>query len=192
MNIFLISGALAVGKSSIAAELVKVHGFQRIRSGAYLQALAQETGADQSRNGLQNLGDRLDTETDYRWLIDNVATPAILNNREVKFWLLDSVRKARQVEHFKEKFGTAVRHIHFNASDQVCRVRYNERLKAGGEYLGNTPYDEAIRHPNEVASRNLIILADNVFEVVEKTPNEIGREVMEKLTGVNNAPGSTH
>jgi hypothetical protein len=107
MKLLLVSGPLAVGKSTIATELVDLYEFFRIRSGAYLSNLADRLKLDGSRFGLQCLGDKLDSETDYRWLITDVAEPTILAYPEVKYWLLDCVRKERQVTHFRNRCQTA-------------------------------------------------------------------------------------
>jgi len=124
----------------------------------------------------------LDRETDFRWLIDEVAAPAILARDEVKYWLIDSVRKNRQVTHFKNRFGKDAFHIHLNASEELLRTRYEKRLLEGNEYVGNTPYEQAIKHPNEIASRGLLQLSDHVVEVDSKTAVEVSIEIMRKLS----------
>ena len=57
---------------------------------------------------LQDLGDSLDVATDYRWLIDDFARPAIELNPDQGRWIVDAVRKTRQIQHFREAFGDAV------------------------------------------------------------------------------------
>lgn len=162
--ILLLSGPVAVGKSTFGRELVDHHGFRTIRTGNYLQALAQESGSDSSRIGLQYLGDALDERTDFAWLVNDVAAPQIDSTRQHARWLLDSVRKARQIEHFRGRFSSDVLHVHLTAPEDVLRARYEARLAAGGEYTGGTPYTEAITSPNEAASRALIKIADLVID----------------------------
>ena len=165
--ILLLSGPVAVGKSTLGRQLVENHGFRTIRSGRHLHDLAQRAGSDTSRAGLQHLGDVLDERTDYAWLINDVAVPQIDGAREHARWLLDSVRKERQVEHFRGRFGGYVVHVHLTASEKVLRARYEARLTAGVEYEGGTPYEVAVTHPNEVASRALIRIADLVLDTAD-------------------------
>ena len=106
------------------------------------------------------LGDQLDDTTDYQWLIMDVAVPLIQGEPDKKRWLLDSVRKERQVAHFRARFGEAVKHVHVVAPEDELRRRYEARHKAGGDHATDTSYDYAITHPNETASRAVGAIAD--------------------------------
>lgn len=161
--ILLLSGPVAAGKSTLATKLVEDHGFRTIRSGNHLRSVAAQLGSATTRRALQELGDSFDLSTDYLWLIDDVASPQIEAAPDHARWLLDSVRKERQVEHFRSRFPHVV-HVHLTATEEVLRARYDMRLAAGGEYEGCTPYDVAVGHPNEVASRGLIRIADHVVD----------------------------
>ncbi|WP_144289878.1 AAA family ATPase [Ideonella sp. A 288] len=167
--ILLLSGPIAVGKSTLGKLLVDGHDFRAIRSGRFLQELARSAGLEVCRTVLQQIGDDLDQRTDYSWLIDDVAIPQIKGFPEYNFWLLDSVRKQRQIEHFRSRFDNDVLHVHLTAPERVLRARYEARLAAGSEYEGGTPYDVAIAHPNEVASRALVAVADVVVETTNST-----------------------
>lgn len=175
--VLLLSGPVAVGKSTLATQLVKDHGFRTIRSGNYLRSVATHLGSGTTRRALQELGDALDLRTDYLWLIDDVASPQVEAAPDHARWLLDSVRKERQVEHFRSRFPRVV-HVHLTATDEDVRARYDVRLASGGEYEGGTPYDEAIAHSNEVASRGLIRIADHV---VDSTGDAVVETVMARL-----------
>lgn len=181
--VLMLSGPVAVGKSAIAAELVSKHGFLRISSGGYLTALAAQRGEEISRASLQRLGDSLDEQTDYRWLIDEVAAKALADQQEQKRWLIDSVRKARQVEHFRERFVSSVVHVHLTASEAILRDRYARRLLGGGEYSGGTSYDEACAHPNERASRSLNSIADLCIDVSAMGPSEAAARTVSFAVG---------
>lgn len=162
--ILLLSGPVAAGKSTLASQLVNNYAFRTIRSGKYLQALALQAGSGSSRVELQRLGDDLDEQTDYAWLVNDVAAPQIDGAPEQALWLLDSVRKERQVEHFRSRFAGDLLHVHLSAPEGVLRTRYGARLAAGAEYEGGTPYEDAIKHPNEVASRGLVNIANLVVD----------------------------
>lgn len=182
LQLILLSGPLAVGKSSVAAGLIESGAFLRIGSGSYLLKLAAERGLRTDRAALQTLGDRLDSETDYRWLVDDVAVPTIAGRPLHSQWLVDAVRKHRQVEHFRARFGASIYHLHLVASDEVLRRRYEARAAAGGEYAAGTTYDLAIAHPNEVASRALLDIADQVIDVTGVLTDKIVASILGILT----------
>jgi adenylosuccinate synthase len=178
--LLLVSGPVAVGKSAVATVLIQEHGFQGIKSSQYLRDLAQQRNVGQGRTDLQALGDQLDEQTDYRWLIDDVAARAMAEAPQQERWLLDAVRKARQVEHFRKRFGDAILHAHFSAPETVLEQRYSGRLAAGGEHPGNTSYADAIRHPNEIASRNLVEIADIVIDLEHTSSQDAASAILKK------------
>lgn len=173
-SLVLLSGPIAVGKTSVRQELLAAHGYDYVRSSAYLIELARKQGGDKSRTSLQDLGDRLDRETDYRWVLDEVARPAVAAHPSKLCWLIDAVRKKRQVEHFRAAFGPLVLHVHLHAPEEVLQERYSTRLVSAIDAM---PYDVAIRHENEVASRDLIHIADLVLDANIAPPQELAREI---------------
>lgn len=177
IRVLLLSGPLSVGKSSVTKALAQTHYFERIRSGSYLASVAAHRGIVPTRIGLQGLGDSLDLETDFQWLIDAVAVPAFAAMPTQMSWIVDAVRKRRQVEHFKARFAIPPFHVHLVASEATLRQRYESRQEAGDDYVGDAPYDEAIRHPNEVASRSLITIADLVLDIETRSPQDSAREI---------------
>lgn len=180
--LLLMSGPVAVGKSGVARQLVAEHGFQRIGTGDLLRVHLEKEGLSKSRTDLQGLGDRFDEETDFYWVVQR-ADEAIAAFEAQQVWILDAVRKTRQVEHFRKKFGDAVVHVHFVAPEEVLRERYEQRLAAGGEYVGNTTYEEAICHPNEIAARSLEELADYVVDLTAMMPLEAAAHVARLTKG---------
>lgn len=176
-SIILLSGPIAVGKSAIADSLINNYDYAPIKSGRYLSRLANDRKLDGSRSSLQALGDALDSETDYTWLALEVAIPALAAAPTHKRWLIDSVRKIQQVQHFREVFGTAIFHAHVTAADPLLKQRYMCRLTAGDEYTGDSSYDEVIRHPNEIAARALTAVADAVFDATDQSPDTIARQI---------------
>lgn len=174
--IVLLSGPFKVGKSTLTSVLVESFGFQRISSSGYLRSLIpdlDESNLAKTRLRLQEKGDQLDLETDYRWVVDPVTTSTIDQSPQVNGWLIDAVRKQRQVEHFRERFGSAVVHIHLIAPEEVTQARSG---------LSQDAYQSAIAHPNEVSARNLGEIADRVFDTTAQTPHQIatriaGREI---------------
>lgn len=171
MPILLLSGPIAVGKSSAAAELVQRFAYLRLRTGSFLQCLAQAQGRRISREDLQEVGDRLDLQTDYRWVIDDIAVPAMTQKPTATHWLLDAVRKERQVEHFRGHF-RVVFHAHLVAPEAVLKSRYENRRATLPDPELEPLYEEAIQHPSEVASRELARIADLLVDLTTNSPHE--------------------
>lgn len=159
--ILLISGPLAVGKTSIREALTAQHGYVAIQSSPYLKALAAQRGIAVERTNLQRLGDALDLETQYSWLVKDVTLPQIAAQPEQYLWVVDSVRKKEQVSLFRERFGSAITHVHFLCAESVLKKRYEARSRQEDAM----PYEEAINHPNEVSSRSLSQIADRVVDL---------------------------
>lgn len=168
----LLSGPIAVGKTCVRQELLAMYGFDYVRSSAYLIELSNAQGQGDERTSLQDLGDSLDAETDYRWVLDNVARPGFAASPEQKYWLVDAVRKKRQVEHFRDAFGPRVLHVHLTAPEAVLQQRYAARLATT---LNPTPYEVAIQHENEVASRGLVEFADLILDTSSFMPQEMAQ-----------------
>ncbi|WP_240321693.1 AAA family ATPase [Pseudomonas fluorescens] len=172
-RLLLLSGPMASGKTSVSVALKENHEFVSISSGAFLREKLVARHESTDRYHLQELGDALDKATDFSWLIESVAKPAIDERPHVDNWLLDAVRKPRQVELFKLSFGDSIRHVHIVASEHVLQKRYAER-GAGrlAEYLAS------VSHPNEQCARSLAGLADKILDTEELTPIEIADQIL--------------
>jgi len=160
--VVLLSGPICAGKSTVGSALVTDHGFRAIRSSEYLRKVAAEHGLAADRRSLQTIGDERDGATGYRWLIDEVARPAIERMPQQGRWLLDSVRKGRQVELFKAAF-PRVLHVHIIAPESDLQRRFEERARVG-KVTEAISYAEAIAHPNEISARSLSNIADLVLK----------------------------
>jgi adenylate kinase family enzyme len=165
---------MASGKTSVSAALQEHFDFFPISSSSFLRAQLVGQGEVPDRHKLQELGDSLDRTTDFSWVIDSVARPAINARLDVDNWLLDAVRKSRQVELFKLHFAGVVMHVHLDALESVLQQRYAERgLNNLAEYQAN------MRHPNELNARALGRMADKVIDTGTHTAAEIASQIME-------------
>lgn len=173
-RLLLLSGPMASGKTSVSAALQELHGFVPISSGSYLRAQLAARDEPLGRHNLQELGDSLDRATDFSWLIDAVAIPALEARPDVDNWLLDAVRKPKQVELFRLHFGNAVRHVHIIAPESVLEQRYAAR---GLSHLED--YRASVLHPNEQSARSLAGFADKILDTEEYTPLEIADQIMD-------------
>lgn len=163
-TLLILSGPIAVGKTTLRNWLVSNCGFCSLSSSTYLRAIATERGLLPSRTNLQILGDDLDDETDFRWVVDAVAVPAIRSKPSVSRWLFDSVRKRRQLEHFRAAFGESVLHAHLTAPEPVLRARFEQRKDSDTRGVDAAGYESAISHPNELEARSLVLTADIVVD----------------------------
>lgn len=164
---------MASGKTSVSAALQEHYGFIPISSGTFLREQLAARNEPIDRHHLQELGDALDRATDFSWLIESVARPAIDARPQADNWLLDAVRKPRQVELFRLHFADSVRHVHIVAPESVLQQRYAER---GSYHLAQ--YNASVSHPNEQSARSLAGLADKVLDTEELTPFEITDQIL--------------
>jgi len=176
-RILIVSGPIGVGKSSFVAELIERFSFRKLSSGAYLKTGAEQHGRATARLNLVQLGDQLDEETDYRWVVDRVAAPTIQSNPDHERWIFDSVRKFKQVFHFKSEFPGCVCHLHLVAKEQMLKDRYLSRNREND--IG-TSYDEAIDTDNEREARRLEQIADIVIATDDRAVDEISRHAFEE------------
>lgn len=173
-RLLLLSGPMASGKTSVSAALQELHGFVQISSGTFLREQLTARNEPFDRHHLQELGDSLDRSTDFSWLIESVASPAIRDRPVVESWLIDAVRKPRQVELFRLHFGEAVKHVHICAPESVLQQRYVARGAADlKEYIAS------VAHPNEQSARSLEGFADKVLDTHTYTPSQIADQIME-------------
>lgn len=171
LRIVLLSGPFKVGKSTVTAELVNAYGFCKISSSGYLRTLTPDLAQmddAQVRLRLQEKGDALDAQTDCLWVVDPVATSAIAQMPKTSDWLIDAVRKRRQIEHFRARFGAAVAHFHLVAPDAILKKRSG---------LSDHAYELAINHANEISSRALKEMADRVFDTTLQSPQQIAEQI---------------
>ncbi|WP_051374459.1 hypothetical protein [Paraburkholderia sprentiae] len=155
-----------------------MHDVDYVRSSAFLIEKAQREGLPTDRRGLQELGDRLDAETDYRWIVDDVALPSMEASADKSRWLVDAVRKPKQVEHFKSLERIKVVHVHLTAPEDALRFRYETRRAASASGPLVPSYESAISHPNEVAARGLIKIADIVVDAIDGSTAELAQQII--------------
>lgn len=180
-SIVLFSGPIASGKTTLAEELIQRHHFRRLKSSDHLRSICQQQGVEVSRATLQDLGDRLDQETDYGWLVEDVVKPQIAARPQQARWLIDSVRKERQILHFRSAFGDDVFHVHVSAPEEVLRERFDLRMSGARHYEGATTYEDGIAHPNETSARALANVANLHIDLSQAAPAEAAARVVEHL-----------
>lgn len=131
----LLSGPIGVGKSSLAKQLVANHKFIQVGTSAYLTSRARQQKLPVTRTTLQDIGDELDAATDYKWIVDEVAHPALKSLADSLRVLVDSVRKEGQVLRFREAFEHRVFHVHLTAPEDFIKDRYEARRAGTPGYV---------------------------------------------------------
>lgn len=166
LSIVVLSGAVATGKTTLGEELEGRFDARRIGSHELLLAHLAE-GDPRDRAALQALGERLDRDTEGRWLADDVAVAAS-RLPEDAIVVVDSARILGQVEAMRHAFGRRVTHVHLHAPVDELRRRYRNRR---GRDLPS--YDEVRRNPTEAAIDSLIDEADVVIDTSRSTPTDV-------------------
>jgi len=96
---------------------------------------------------LQDLGDAMDAETDHRWVLDVVERH--LSSLPAKIpAVIDNVRTAQQLEHFRRRHGWIIVHAHLYAPRPELERRFRQKhIGCSGETA--TKYTDADLLKNE-------------------------------------------
>ena len=168
-KIILLSGPVASGKSKLADQLTEQFGMLRVETGTLLKARLGD--ARSGRVNLQEEGDRLDEETNGRWVLDELA-------RELRQWdedksvVVDSVRIPEQVLAIREAYGPIVSHVHLTAPIDVLTERFNSR-KRPSDAAGGLSYEDVRANYTESHVGRLEDTADIVINSNRCNPKDV-------------------
>ncbi|TAI47631.1 adenylosuccinate synthetase [Flagellimonas allohymeniacidonis] len=126
--VIVLSGEIASGKSSICEGLQNSFDFKVLGTKGALQEIAKKQNngkLPEERGFLQAFGEKLDKETNGKWVLDYFQTEINNNNRI----LIDSARIISQVSFFREAYGDSVYHIYLDASEASRREWFINRKK---------------------------------------------------------------
>jgi len=152
-----LSGPVGVGKSTFCKVLESRFQASRLSTRELLLA----TGAKSEREDLQEAGERLDRETDGKWVSDALARELSKDGPDVV--IVDSIRIKKQIDHIRRTFGDRFRvwHVFVDADDDILRARYAKRDSPIGEFEN---YDDLKRSATEREIRSLKDVADRVVD----------------------------
>jgi adenylosuccinate synthase len=127
--IILLSGEIAVGKTTLASKLEERFEFKILKTRDALKALAKKKlkGEEPDRSFFQKFGTDLDKKDNGKWVLDFFQNDFGFSFEKNDFFIIDSVRILKQVEHFRKAYSFSVYHIHLIASQNVLKERFLKR-----------------------------------------------------------------
>jgi adenylosuccinate synthase len=171
LRIVVLSGPIGAGKSELAKKLVEKYDARVIKTRDLIRK--QLPQVKEERGALQRAGEKLDKGDGGAWvknalvrfIDDNVKGPAATG-----FFVIDSARIPGQVRAVRDAYGTAVHHIHLDASDAVLAQRYAHRGTKTKEFKR---YEDVRKSKTERGVRELADVADNVVATDRCTPEAV-------------------
>ena len=165
-----LSGAIAVGKSTVASKLVERWGGTVVKTRDALVDLASKRGVDLTeRRAMQEFGDVLDAETAGRWVSDAAHAHDADGSRLL---IVDAVRIREQIEELRVSFGRRLVHVHLVAADRsVLADRYRERRRDSVTELAS--YEMLAENSTEANIDELGKIADVVLDTHRNTIEDI-------------------
>ena len=154
--VVVVSGPVAGGKSALARSLARRFDGERLSTRELLMPRLP-AGQAPSRKTLQEIGNKLDAETDGRWVADRFSRTIFESDKSL--FIVDSARIAGQLEGLRDAFGSEVRHVHVTASQETCAERYEER-RARAEVQEAASYADVVEDPTEAKIDDLGRMAD--------------------------------
>ena len=125
-QIVLISGRTCTGKSGLGRRLRDEFGYHLVKTSNVLKAEAEKRGINTDRQTLLAFGDKLDEETEHRWVIDAVEAAAKSLPPSTPI-VVDNVRTFAQLEPFRGDRIGAVIHAHLYAPKLDLEKRYAKK-----------------------------------------------------------------
>lgn len=174
VDLLLLAGSIAVGKTTVAELLHADYGCTIVRARSVLQeVLGGDPGWSRSR--LQQEGLDLDRRTGGRWLLDYVAERLETGDRLV----LDAARRRQQTELLLEGV-VASRMVFLAASERVRRLRFG-RAKSLDPVKASLGFDESLVHPTEREAETLRAMAHHTVETDKLSPAEVVGHVVDYI-----------
>ncbi|MEX0300590.1 MAG: adenylosuccinate synthetase [Kordiimonas sp.] len=167
-KIVLLSGEICSGKSKISQGLHSKYDAVVIKTRELI--LAELPKTKNNRTSLQRAGNKLDKQTEGRWIADALAkflekyqsggTPSGL-------FVIDAVRKQEQIRALRKAYGADVHHIHVSASPDELEKRFIARAS---EHDAKAVYDKIKKETTERQVKKLERKADVLVSTDKCTP----------------------
>lgn len=141
-QVVLLTGKFCNGKSKLAQFLGERYGFRLVDTSEYLRLEAKKRSQPEDRQSLQKLGDVLDKETGSKWVFDQVCQAEKVENSNKSF-VVDNVRTADQLMHFRRQHSWKVSHVHLYARTETLIERYAKKLGKSSKDVDLEEYKKA-------------------------------------------------
>ncbi|MGC3966076.1 MAG: adenylosuccinate synthetase [Pirellulales bacterium] len=122
------------------------------------------------RRALQELGEKLDVETNGSWVRDALSQKVRVLPANARI-VIDSVRIQSQMDSLRGAYGARVVHIHLDAPESELTDRYSRRKRADIKEL--TSYAAVQESETERAIGSLAATADVVIDTVRCTEEDV-------------------
>ncbi len=165
--ILVLSGEICTGKSTLSDKLEERYGFRHCKTKEGLTYFAKKklNGAVPDRDFLQKYGESLDTKDEGKWVLEYFQHLYQKEFSQNNFYVVDSVRILKQIQHIREAYSYFVFHIHLEASPESLEKRFFERgeIKSLTEEEQKLKYEKYKSDPTEQKVNNLKDDADLVI-----------------------------
>lgn len=169
-HIILLSGQISSGKSTLSKGLAEKYSLKIFKTS---DVLRQKINGNLNINrvSLQEIGDKLDQETNGKWILDEMHILGF-NNEIQEGVIVDSVRTRAQIDHIKNQFWPRVIHIHLTAPDYELKDRHKNKTAPNG--LGTEiNYYEIKQNKTESRVEDLAKIADLVIDTKRSSEEDV-------------------
>jgi adenylosuccinate synthase len=127
--ILVLSGEICTGKSTLSEKLKSRYGFLhcKTRDGLGYYADQKLKGVTPERDFYQKLGEELDVAGGGKWVLDYFQYLYAEDFSRNNYYLIDSARILKQIQHIRESYSYIVYHVHLHASSATLERRFFER-----------------------------------------------------------------
>ena len=175
--ILVLSGEMCTGKSTLASKLAEKFGFQHCKTIEGLKTIANKrlNGKTPGRDFWQELGNELDVKLEGRWVLSYFQQLFATNFSNNNYYVVDSVRILKQIEHIRAAYGYAVFHIHLEATPEILKKRFFDRgeIKELSEKEQQEKYEKYKSDETEKKVNELVSEADLVINTDRCTDEDI-------------------
>ena len=173
-HIVVLSGPTGVGKTTLAYELVQRIGALHVSTSSLI--LSIRPTLTPGRQPLQQAGNNLDKETNFRWIADEVSQ--LERDFPGRSLVVDAARKPGQVLALREQTSGNLTHVHLEAS--YDHLVYRHSLRARDIDTGQA-YDVLVKDVSESYQSELAEISDLILDAENASPSQLGAKVMSFL-----------
>lgn len=172
-RIVVLSGPVGAGKSTLGRDLASEFGLAYVRTQDLMRDVATARGVtlEPERRAMQEFGERLDEETEGRWVADEVAELVASGHANGGLVIVDAVRIVGQIDALRSAFPSNVTHIHVHAPKDVLGARYEARENSGLTELSS--YAEVASNRTEANVSSLEADADVAIDTSRSSKRDV-------------------